>query len=316
MDGKIDPNRYVGSMSTGQKLSTAIGLIMGGMGAGIVGGENPAMKYLNNQIENDINAQKTDLGKKESLLSRNLQQFGNLRDATAMTRANMADLASLQMKQKAAQAQDPIAKARLLQEAGKLDMQAAQLIGPLKAKQQVLSAYKQGRVGADVALNYIVPEKDQKAAREELVTVDGYKKAARGINDIFAGLKKMGAVESNLPFTKSKAEYNAAKALIVQTIRSNMKGQGALSDQEQKSAIDPLLPNSTDTVDQLETKLSAIQGILSNKVSGGTPTLSGYGLGMDTSMNKLSSQEQRLLNFAKANPNNPKSVEIMRRLGQ
>ena len=62
--GKIDPQHYIGSMSTSEKLSTAFGLILGGIGAGAIGQQNPALAYLNKQIDNDIEAQKANLDKR------------------------------------------------------------------------------------------------------------------------------------------------------------------------------------------------------------------------------------------------------------
>lgn len=122
----IDPNHYLNSMGTGQRIQTAIGLILGGFAAG-AGQANPAQQFLNEQINRDIDAQKAELGKKENLLSANLKQFGNLKDATQMTAAMQMDIVGNKLKMAAAQAMDPLAKARALQAAGKLDQEAAGL---------------------------------------------------------------------------------------------------------------------------------------------------------------------------------------------
>ncbi len=82
---KIDPQHYIGSMSTSEKLSMASALIPAGIGAGAMGQQNPALAYLNKQIDNDIEAQKANLNKKQSLLSANQQQYGNLQEATSVT---------------------------------------------------------------------------------------------------------------------------------------------------------------------------------------------------------------------------------------
>lgn len=139
-NGHIDPNHYLHDMSTGQKIGTAVGLILGGIGGGITHTDNPAQQFMQNQIDRDIEGQKADLGKKENLLSMNMRRFGNLKDAEMMTRANMMDITSMKLKQAAAQSQDPIARANALNEAAKIDAQAAQTIGPLKIRQE---AFKQ-----------------------------------------------------------------------------------------------------------------------------------------------------------------------------
>jgi len=53
---------------------------------------------LNRQIDRDIDAQKATLGRKESLLSANMRQFGNLHDATQMTKVMQTDIVSNQLK--------------------------------------------------------------------------------------------------------------------------------------------------------------------------------------------------------------------------
>ena len=84
-NGHIDPNHYMANRSTGQKIAQAIGLFLSGIGSGMLHQENPMIKVLQSQIDNDIQSQKDDLAAKQNrsktLLSANLQQFGNLKDA-------------------------------------------------------------------------------------------------------------------------------------------------------------------------------------------------------------------------------------------
>lgn len=124
-NSKIDPNRFLSSMGTGKKIATGLGLILGGIGAGFAHTQNQAMGYLNDQINRDIDAQKAELGKKQNLLSANLQDFGNLDQATTMTRIMMNDALSTNMKQLAARYQGKIESARMLQGIGQLDRETA-----------------------------------------------------------------------------------------------------------------------------------------------------------------------------------------------
>ncbi len=110
----IDPNRYIGSMSTGSKILTGIGLILGGQGAS---------DMLQHAIDNDINAQKSELGKKENLLSFNLKKEGNLRDALATTKIMINDMLAHKLQQESAKAQSPIAQAAAKQAIGQLMIQ-------------------------------------------------------------------------------------------------------------------------------------------------------------------------------------------------
>ncbi len=53
-----NPNAYLENMGAGRKMATAVGLMLGGMGQGLIGGDNPALTFLNSQIQNNIEAQK------------------------------------------------------------------------------------------------------------------------------------------------------------------------------------------------------------------------------------------------------------------
>lgn len=144
--GHIDPDRYIKNMSTGSKLASGIGLILGGFAGGVLHQENPAMKFLQNNIDNDIRSQAADLGKKENLLSSNLKQFGNLRDATDMTRVMTGDVVSTRLKAIAAQNQGNVAGWRALQAASKLDADNAQVMSQLKARASLLGGVNQGSI--------------------------------------------------------------------------------------------------------------------------------------------------------------------------
>lgn len=135
--GHIDPNHYLGSMNTGQRIATGIGLFLGGLGAPANGGHNTALDFFNKQIERDVDAQKAELGKKENLVSAYMRQYGNLRDATQMAMATQGKLLENQLLQAASTAKDPIAAARAKQGASDIHLQYANM--PLNvAKNQAL----------------------------------------------------------------------------------------------------------------------------------------------------------------------------------
>lgn len=125
--GHIDPDKYLKNMSTGGHIATTLGLLLGGMGSGLTGGPNLANQALQNSIDRDVNAQKVELGKKENLLSHNLQETGNLNSAMQLTRIQTNDMLSTRLKQLAAGSQNEAAKAQMLSIAGNFDMQTAKL---------------------------------------------------------------------------------------------------------------------------------------------------------------------------------------------
>ncbi len=136
----IDPQHYLNSMGTMGKIKTALGLIVGGFG----GRNNEASKFLDDQITRDIDAQKMELGKKENLLSANMRQFGNLKDATDMTRVMQMDIVSNMLKGQAAKFQGQISGQRALQQAGQLDQSASAMLGQLAMRKMFMGAMQSG----------------------------------------------------------------------------------------------------------------------------------------------------------------------------
>lgn len=106
---QIDPEHYWTNHS---KVSTAIGLLLGGIAGGITGQENPAAKFLMQKMDQDLMAQKENLGSKKTLLEANLRQYGNMRDAMTATRIMQNDMLVSKMNELAGQNANPAAKAQ------------------------------------------------------------------------------------------------------------------------------------------------------------------------------------------------------------
>ncbi len=94
-NSRIDPNHFWSSRSTGQKVQTAIGMILSGIGSGLTGQPNTALEVLNRAIDRDIESQKANLGQKNNLVSMLYQKLGNVDHAEAMARMYLtADVAA------------------------------------------------------------------------------------------------------------------------------------------------------------------------------------------------------------------------------
>lgn len=132
--GHINPNHYMENLGSGQKVATAIGLVLGGFGAGLTHQTNPALDFLNKQIDRDVEAQKLNLGKQENLLSANFRESGDLNDATAMTRVNLADIYSSQLQAKAMQLKSQTAMPLAQQAISQLQMKVAPELGQITQK--------------------------------------------------------------------------------------------------------------------------------------------------------------------------------------
>ncbi len=164
----IDPSHYLSSMGVMGKIGTAIGLILGGLGAADGSGRNPASDFLDHQIDRDIDAQKANLGKQNSLLEANMQQFKNMRDATDMTRVMQSDIVSNQLKEAAAKASGPMAKAKALQAAGQLDTQSAATLSQIAMRKTLLSGMQAGQIPPEMVLRSgVIATNDHEAFRKE-----------------------------------------------------------------------------------------------------------------------------------------------------
>lgn len=338
-NGHVDPNHFIGQMDTGKKISTAIGLILGGIGGGLTHQENPAAKYLNMQINNDIAAQQSDLGKKENLLSINMRQFGNLSDAMKMTKANMLDISALKLQQAADQSASPTAKAAALKEIGELKYKADQLIAPLQMKQQALQAAagsgNRGPAGAgqvERLVPALVPEAHQKEVFTEI-------KQAQAANENEGDLLKRfdeAASQNRLLSAKStgdvgKAALNAVPFYQTPAVRSLNAladplihdNEGRINEREQKHVHD-LFPQLGDNDDTVKQHREDLVSFIHHKQS--APTAKAFGIDLNNyksttqdPFTKLDPQSQALAQRAQqrlqANPNDAPARLYLKKVG-
>jgi hypothetical protein len=124
-EGKIDPKHYWNEKSAMGKVSSVIGLILGGIGSGLTGQENAAAKYMNNMIDKDIQAQTAEMDKKKNLMSFNMRRLGDLRAAQAATAAMHLQSFQNQLLQETAKSQDPLIQARAMQANAQIERKKA-----------------------------------------------------------------------------------------------------------------------------------------------------------------------------------------------
>lgn len=108
----INPNHYQESMGSGQKVSSAIGLFLGGFGsANQFGGHNYAMDFLNEQIDRDIEGQKSRMDQQKTILGAYQHLYGDGVAAYNATKATMLDIYNHKVQLAAAQLGTPQATA-------------------------------------------------------------------------------------------------------------------------------------------------------------------------------------------------------------
>lgn len=273
--GKINANQYMEEMGAGQKVMTAIGLLLGGIGQGFIGGDNPALTFLNAQIDRNLKAQQANMDKKATLLGAYFKKFGNMQDAAQMFRIVNQEYYTSLAEEQAARLKDPAAKAKFLQMKGQIKEQKAGQLADISRRQAILQGGEEGHVAPEALINVLVPEKDQKAAREELADVKAIDHASQQVSNIIDKIGKLGPLQA-LPFSEGSAMLDSGNAQIIQVVRSGMKGQGALSDQEVEDVIKPFVINASDTPAQVAQKRAGILNIVNGVRARATPTLGAY----------------------------------------
>lgn len=252
-DFHIDPQHYLNSMGTGQKIATGIGLILGGLG-GANTGTNPSVDYLNKQIDNDINAQKAEMDKKNNLLAANYRQFGNVNQAAQMTKAMQQGIVIDQLQQVAAKYQDPVVKARAQAAIGQIgldrdktlfqlgqqtylmkaaqgasnngqsnpDQKVAQQIGTLRILNPEMAKSLESRYVPTVGVGSIpVPDK----VREELT-------GRQNLDNAVADLKQFAEQNHGTLLDRATVVQGKAKAKLVQDAYRRANAQGVFREAE------------------------------------------------------------------------------------
>jgi hypothetical protein len=108
----IDPNAYIENKGTFGKTLTGLGLILGGAGAGQLGStDNPALRFLNNQIDRDIAGQQARVNNQKTILGAYRDLYGDSIAANNLTKASLLDIYNHKAKQIAAQLGTPTANA-------------------------------------------------------------------------------------------------------------------------------------------------------------------------------------------------------------
>jgi hypothetical protein len=145
-NGYISPDKFWTGDAQGNgghsKIAAGIGMILAGFNP--TSRPNAAIDFLKHQMDLNIQAQKENLGAKQNLLAQNLRQFGNLRDATDMTRLMQTDILETQLKAAAAKAASPMAKAAALQAAGALKMETAPMFQQFAMRRAMMNLANNG----------------------------------------------------------------------------------------------------------------------------------------------------------------------------
>lgn len=276
----IDPNHFLHSMGAGQKIRTAIGLILGGMGGGLMHQENPALKFLNDQIERDVKGQQMNLNKSSQLFQAYQQKFGNAKDAATMYSIVQRNIMADQIEQEAQKAEDPLAQARAMQAANALKVQNAGM-----AKQFAMGLAMSGGQNAQgpaapqnpaLMIRMVVPEGQQKAAFDELKEAQTMTRFKDNTMSAFDKVEKLATVSNNLmsPLQTGR-QIDAILDPIITSLSKETAGRFTEADSK---FLRSLFPRAGDSAETSAAKRHQLNALISEKMN--FPMLQSYGINM------------------------------------
>lgn len=255
---KINPNQYMESMNSKQRTSTMIGLLLSGAGSGLSHQNNLAMDFLQKQIDRDINAQIKNMDSRNNLLSANMQQFGNLRDAINMTRINMQDIIVNQIASEAARSSYPLAQAKAEQAIGAIMSDSALKARELAASTMAVPTNDPNQIPAYLdALDRVNPKRAEEL-RARFVPGSGFAQTSEGAKELRAAQANTSSIKKtvnrlreilNTPMKsmnlKLRTEANSLRKGLVGALRVPYTGPGSMAQGERELLLE-VVPSVAD----------------------------------------------------------------------
>lgn len=124
-DYKIEPGRYWANKSNGQKALSLVSMFVGTMGSSMSRTPNYVAQMFDKLVEQDIEAQRANLGKKQSLLSNYMEETKDVRQAQQLAKADLTDSFATQLKMAAAKFQGENAAPEAMYKIAELHNKAA-----------------------------------------------------------------------------------------------------------------------------------------------------------------------------------------------
>ena len=325
-NGQIDPGRFYNNLDTGQKIATGIGLILGGIGAGLTHGQNPVLEMINNAINRDVDAQKADLNNKHSLVAAYQHDLGNREDAAKMATASLQTQTINKLNAAAANAQTPIQAAAAQQAAGILKQQVAQTVGGLAAKQTLLGGVSgpEGTTGQApandidpaVKINYLIPPNLQSKALDELNDYKHVQNVNNSMLDTFDKMAKFGYSNYFPGGDYDISKYNSLKSDVDKLTKDTAGRVTPISVE----LLSGLYPERGDTASDIAFKRTQFQSLINRDIKP-TSTLLAHHIslpGQDAHGNatvQAPDLNQQAKQWLAQNPNSPLAPQIRQKLG-
>lgn len=256
LNGHVDPKHYQENMSTGSKVGTAIGLLLGGIASARTG-SNPAQEFLNKQIDRDIAGQQSRIDQQKTLLGANQELYHDGVLATNQTRVNLNDMYDHKIQLAATKLGTPAAKAAADQAHAAFTMQNAPLLQQNAIRGAVLKRLQSGGQGVDAMdlahAGFMPPEQ----AEKEQSSVNQAKAAVNQANTLFDQLDKEQSA-GNLANPQSYARVKQIGAQLTPLVMDENPSK-RLTPESYEKEIQPFLYS---TGADKQTRMAARQGVL------------------------------------------------------
>lgn len=290
---EIDPNHYLNNMSTGHRITSALGMIIGGAGAGLSHQQNLAAQFLDKQIDNDIAAQAANINNKKSLLGFNLEQTQNLNAATSLSKGMIYDMYASQLEKNKNQAiaglpgKPGLAEANYNKAVGDLKMKAFQQLQQaalFQTLQQHSSQNTPRQPGVDqqrfnlMERVGLIPKEDAATANKESQKYEENESLRTEWQNQFNHLNKQALAGALHPGDRASALNDVAG-------RIQHISEGRFNEDQAKALASTYLPSPGDAASTLANKRVRAQAFFDTQ--GQTPTLDRYGLVNKTNHNPV-----------------------------
>jgi hypothetical protein len=275
MNQKIDPNRVWNNAGTGAKISAGIGVLLSGLGAGLTGGPNLALESINKMVDKDIDAQKTELGKKQTLFSMNMQKYRDVSMATAATKASMAAMLQGQLSSSAARMGSAQAMQNAKLQNAQIDMYRQQLNQQLASDQTSKAVMNHIGNTGDLSYAQYLPEKQRLEVQDRAVPGYGLarnKESAAKANELVASTEagvdlinelKGFAGKSGSKFSpQDRTKAETLRRMIIGQIREGVLGPGTVNDAE-RAILEGIVKDPSAIFQLPKTALASLDTILS-----------------------------------------------------
>lgn len=243
---QIHPDQFWADKSVPAKITSAIGLILGGIGGGLTHQGNPAMDFINKQIDRNIAAQQSGMDQRKNMLSANLAQFGNIDHAREFNRVLHNDQIANMIQSAAAKSGGQLAQSEAQKAIGQLHQDSAFRMAQIGAEQTINgngrpSNTTEGDVNSAIStLRMVSPDKAKEAETRLLpgigttrVPLDASTRSTiverntldKNISDLISFQKQYGGTLEGIA-DPSIRKYGQALALQVQDAyrRGNQQG--------------------------------------------------------------------------------------------